>query len=148
MKYPLYLFVAFIGLSSCSKDLSPAEQFEQDTKLIEEYLQSNNKKAQKTPEGVYYIVEKEGSAEKPKLTSTVTVGYKGYYLDGVSFDSNTKTSYPLYGVVAGWQIGIPKFGKGGKGILLIPSAYGYGPKGNQSIGPNTVLIFDIEVFDF
>ena len=152
--------MAFIGLSSCSKDLSPAEQFEQDTKLIEEYLQSNNnfpnfcnqinqnKKAQKTPEGVYYIVEKEGSAEKPKLTSTVTVGYKGYYLDGVSFDSNTKTSFPLYGVVAGWQIGIPKFGKGGKGILLIPSAYGYGPKGNQSIGPNTVLIFDIEVFDF
>ena len=56
--------MAFIGLSSCSKDLSPAEQFEQDTKLIEEYLQSNNKKAQKTPEGVYYIVEKEGSAEK------------------------------------------------------------------------------------
>jgi FKBP-type peptidyl-prolyl cis-trans isomerase FkpA len=148
VKYPLYLIAVFVCLISCSKDLSPAEQFEEDTKLIEEYLLANNKKAQKTPEGVYYIVEKEGSAEKPKLTSTVTVGYKGYYLDGGTFDSNAKTSFPLYGVVAGWQIGIPKFGKGGKGVLLIPSAYGYGPKGNQNIGPNTVLIFDIEVFDF
>lgn len=147
MKKFCFLLIIVLGFGSCSKDLTPAEQFEQDTKLIDDYLKANNKTAQKTPEGIYYIIEKEGTALKPKLTNTVTVGYKGYFLDGVSFDSNAKTSFPLYGVIQGWQIGIPKFGKGGKGTLLIPSVYGYG-SGNQTGRANAVLIFDVEVFDF
>lgn len=147
MKYILVLLSTWIGLSSCSKELSPAEQFQEDTRLIEEYLKANNKTAQITPEGIYYIVEKEGSAEKPKLTSTVSVGYKGYFLDNMTFDSNAKTSFKLFNVIQGWQIGIPKFGRGGKGTLLIPSAFGYG-QGNQVGRTNAVLIFDVEVFDF
>lgn len=147
MKYYSILFLTIIGFISCSKELSPEEQFKEDTRLIEEYLKANNKSAQKTVEGIYYIIEKEGSAEKPKLTSTVTVGYKGYFLDNTSFDSSTKTSFPLFNVIQGWQIGIPKFGKGGKGTLLIPSVYGYGT--SSSVGrANAVLIFDVEVFEF
>jgi FKBP-type peptidyl-prolyl cis-trans isomerase FkpA len=145
----LFLFIFSLTLiSSCGKDeLSVAEQFDLDTKLIEEYLKVNNKKALKTPEGIYYIVEKEGTAEKPKLTSSVTVSYKGYFLDNVVFDSSNRAVFPLYSVVQGWQIGIPKFGKGGKGTILIPSAYGYGTK-ETSGRKSAVLVFDIEVFDF
>lgn len=148
MKYFFLIISILFIFSSCGKDeLSVAEQFDLDTKLIEEYLKANNKTALKTPEGIYYIVEKEGSAEKPKLTSTVTVSYKGYFLDNVIFDSSTRAVFPLYNVVQGWQIGIPKFGKGGKGTLLIPSAYGYGTR-ETSGRTSAVLVFDIEVFDF
>lgn len=148
MKYIILLIFAFTLLSSCGKDeLSVAEQFDVDTKLIEDYLKAKNKTALKTPDGIFYIVEKEGSAEKPKLTSSVSVSYKGYFLDGVVFDSSAKAVFPLYSVVQGWQIGIPKFGRGGKGTLLIPSVYGYGTK-ETSGRTSAVLIFDIEVFDF
>jgi FKBP-type peptidyl-prolyl cis-trans isomerase FkpA len=148
MKALLWSFGLFLFLTSCGKDeLTVEEQFDADIKLIEAYLTEKGLSAQKTPDGIYYIVDAEGSTEKPKITSTVTVSYVGYFLDGQAFDGSDKATFPLYAVIQGWQIGIPKFGKGGKGKLLIPSKYAYG---QNSVGGrnNAVLAFDIEVFDF
>ncbi len=134
--------------SSCGDDtLSIEEQLKVDTGLIEDYLKSKNLTAQKTSDGIYYIIQTEGSVEKPKITTEVTVTYKGYFLDGTVFDSATKAKFRLYDVIQGWQIGIPKFGRGGKGTLLIPSKYGYGSReiNGRSFA---VLAFDIEVVDF
>lgn len=142
------LLFSFLLLMSCGDDqLSVEEQFAEDTRLIEEYIKANNLIATKTPDGIYYVTTTEGSAEKPKITSSVTVTYKGYFLDGIVFDAAEKATFPLYSVIQGWQIGIPKFGKGGKGKLLIPSKYAYG---TQAIAgrSNAVLAFDIEVFNF
>jgi len=53
----------------------------------------------------------------------------------------------LTNVIQGWQEGIPLFSEGGSGILLIPSALGYG---NQSIGnipANSVLIFEVTLIN-
>jgi FKBP-type peptidyl-prolyl cis-trans isomerase FkpA len=148
MKALFWILGFAVLLSACGKDeLSVEEQFNADIKLIEAYLSEKGLTAQKTPDGVYYIIETEGTADKPKITSTVTVSYLGYFLDGQAFDGSDKATFPLYAVIQGWQIGIPKFGKGGKGKLLIPSKYAYG---QNSVGgrKNAVLIFDIEVFDF
>ena len=148
MKYFFILFVSFSLFSSCGDDeLSVEEQFAQDIKLIEDYIKSKNLTAQKTSDGIYYVTENEGSAEKPKITSEVTVTYRGYFLDGNTFDAATKAKFPLYSVIEGWQIGIPKFGRGGKGILLILSKYAYGSR-EISGRSFAVLAFDIEVFDF
>lgn len=134
-------------VTGCSKSTSTEDQFATDIKLIEDYISARGLNASKTPDGIYYVIEEPGSADKPKITSQVTVTYKGYFLDGVSFDVATKAKFPLYSVIQGWQIGIPKFGKGGKGILLIPSKYGYGtsPVGGRT---SAVLAFDIELIDF
>lgn len=148
MKYLFLVAFFFISLISCGDDtLSVEEQFSVDTGLIETYLKNNNLTAQKTIDGIYYIVETEGSIEKPKITSEVTVTYKGYFLDGNVFDSAVKAQFYLYSVIQGWQIGIPKFGKGGKGKLFIPSKYGYGA-GNIAGRNSAVLAFDVEVIDF
>ena len=67
--------------SSCGDDtLSIEEQLKVDTGLIEDYLKSKNLTAQKTSDGIYYIIQTEGSVEKPKITTEVTVTYKGYFL--------------------------------------------------------------------
>ena len=139
--------VGILGLVSCGKgDIDPQKQLDKDISIIEDYLQKNNLTAEKTVHGIYYIIEEEGGVEKPKVTNTVKVNYKGYFTDGVEFDSATKATFPLYNVIQGWQIGIPKFGKEGKGKLLIPSKYGYGP--SKVMGrENVVLIFDIELLD-
>lgn len=128
-------------------DLTEAEQFAVDTKLIEDYLIANNLTAEKTPDGVYYIIETEGSAEKPKITNTVVATYKGFFLDGVVFDSGSNVSFPLANVIQGWQKGIPKFGRGGKGKLLIPSKFAYGKSATPGRS-NAVLGFDVEVHNF
>ena len=56
-------------------------------------------------------------------------------------------TFPLSGVIQGWQEGIPLFKEGGSGILLIPSALGYGSQSVGSIPANSVLIFDINLID-
>lgn len=146
MRY-LVLFMVISMVMGCSKTASPEEQFATDIKLIEDYISAKGLNAAKTADGIYYVIQEPGTAEKPKITSEVTVTYKGYFLDGVSFDAATKAKFPLYSVIQGWQIGIPKFGKGGKGILLIPSKYGYG---TSAVGGRTsaVLAFDIDLVDF
>lgn len=148
MKHLLYLIVGILGLVSCGKsDIDPQKQLDIDIKIIEDYLQKNNLTAEKTVHGIYYIIEKEGGVEKPKVTNRVKVNYKGYTTDGVEFDSATNATFPLSNVIQGWQIGIPKFGIDGKGKLLIPSKYGYGPSRNVLNRANVVLIFDIELLD-
>ena len=148
MKHIFLLLISAFILGSCGDDeLSVEDQFALDTKLIEDYIKSKNLTAQKTIDGIYYVTENEGTVEKPKITSEVTVTYRGYFLDGGTFDSSVKAKFPLYSVIEGWQIGIPKFGRGGKGTLLIPSKYGYGSR-EISGRAFAVLAFDIEVFDF
>ncbi len=127
-------------------------QAAEDDKVLQEYFKKNNIKAKKTPEGVYYVIEKAGGA-KPNINSEVTVHYEGTLLDGTKFDSSydrgEQISFPLAGVVKGWQIGIPLIGKGGKGKLYIPSGLAYGPRGSGGkIPPNSCLIFKVELFDF
>ncbi len=127
------------------------EQKAKDDGIIKKYLADNNLDAERTDEGVYYIIEKPGGSTKPTLESKVTVHYNGTLLEnGKKFDSSydrgQPATFPLSGVVPGWQIGIPKFGKGGKGKLLIPSGLAYGPQGSPGgIPPNSCLIFDIEL---
>jgi len=143
----LSFFLLFFA--SCKKDtLNSEEQFNRDIKLIEDYLANNNLGAEKTVQGVYYIIEKPGNNEKPTILSTVRCDYKGYLLNGEVFDENKDIQFPLSQVIEGWQIGFPRFGEGGEGKLLIPSRYGYGSRGSGRIAPNTVLIFDIKLHDF
>jgi len=131
--------------------ITPEKQLAIDIEIIDNYLEDNNTEAQKTDSGIHYYFEEEGDGERPDKNSSVTVKYKGYFLDGTVFDQTTgddTATFPLSGVIQGWQEGIPLFKKGGKGTLLIPSALAYGTIGNSSIPPNTVLAFDIELVDF
>lgn len=130
------------------------EQGKIDQKLIKEYLTKNAlSKYGVTKSGVYYVIEKPGTAEKPTINSNVNCHYKGYLLDGTKFDSSydrgQPTQFPLSGVIQGWQEGIPTIGKGGKVKLLIPSGLAYGSRGaGNIIKPNSVLAFDVELIDF
>ena len=124
-----------------------------DVAIIKQYLDDNNLTAIESESGLHYVIEEEGIGNLyPNLNSQVKVVYKGYFTDGEVFDQSPATGveFSLRGVIAGWQEGIPKFKKSGKGKLLIPSRLGYG---TQSVGgiPNrecSVLVFDIELKDF
>ncbi len=127
-------------------------QAEKDDKIIVDYLKEKGIDAKRTEEGLYYTIEKEGNGEHPDISSNVTVNYEGQLLNGTVFDSSFKRgepiSFPLTGVVKGWQIGVPLLSKGGRGTLYIPSGMAYGSRGAGGvIPPNAVLIFDVELLD-
>ncbi len=136
--------------AACGND--DANQAATDEQLIQEYLSDNNLTAQITDEGIYYIIESEGSGTQAEFGNTVTVHYEGFLLDGTKFDSSIDRGVPstfsLNNVIAGWQLGIPLFKEGGRGTLIIPSIYAYG---NSSPSPdiprNSVLLFNIELID-
>ena len=147
-----FLFLSFsVLLVSCNKGLSPEEQLEEDVRIIKEYIALNNLEAEETESGLHYIIEKEGTGNYPSANDNVRVRYKGYLTDQTVFDQSDEEgiAFNLQGVIEGWTEGIPLFKEGGEGVLLIPSALGYGENGSGSgaIEPNTVLIFDVELLE-
>jgi len=153
MKNIIYtLIICTLGISACGNDDDGSgAQLEMDIQLITDYLDDNSLTAERTESGLHFIVSREGSGPNPTIQDEVTVRYRGYFLDGTEFDAtegNNTISFPLRDVIQGWQEGIPKFKAGGSGILLIPSALGYGTSGFLSVPPNTVLLFDIDLVSF
>lgn len=130
-----------------------AKQISVDDKLLQDYIKKNNLKAQKTASGIYYVINRKGNGKHATAADRVKVHYKGYKLNGETFDSSydrgEPIEFPLSGVIKGWTEGIPLFEEGGKGTLLIPSSLAYGPNAPQGgkIGPNEVLLFDVELLE-
>lgn len=140
----LILFTTLFG--SCSSNDEP--NFEPQTEAdILKYIEENGLNAEKSNTGLYYVIENEGSGEKPTSTSNVTVAYKGYFLNGTIFDKSNSSgvSFNLQQVIKGWTEGITYFKEGGNGILIIPSNLGYGNNGRGSIPGGAVLVFDINL---
>ncbi len=142
------VIIVLIGSFACEKRRIK-KQKEEDEKIIKDYISSHNLNATATGTGLYYVITSQGTGDKPTIASTVTVNYKGYLSDGKVFDQSSAAgaTFPLTGVIKGWQEGIPYFNKGGKGMLLIPSALGYGSQAKSSIPANSVLIFDVELLN-
>jgi len=125
---------------------------ETNLKAGEAFLAENKKKEGVTelPSGLQYKVIKEGAGEMPKATDTVSTHYKGTLIDGTEFDSSYKrgqpATFPVGGVIAGWTEALKLMKVGSKWQLFIPSKLGYKEQGaGEKIGPNAVLIFDIEL---
>jgi FKBP-type peptidyl-prolyl cis-trans isomerase FkpA len=151
MKSILLGFIAvvlFFGSFSCNKDEGCTEKTVQSEEgSILAYATANGITATRHSSGMYYEIITAGDASlKPTLSSTVTAKYAGKLLDGTTFDAPTSAvEFPLASVIAGWQLGLPLIGKGGKIKLIIPSSLAYGCTGRSSIPPYAVLYFDVEL---
>ncbi|MCL4156566.1 UNVERIFIED_CONTAM: hypothetical protein GTU68_002227 [Idotea baltica] len=125
---------------------------DQNQREIEAYLESNNLEAESTASGLHYIITNTGSGSHPSVNNTVFVYYKGYFLNGDTFDARLRPadpiSFSLGSVILGWQEGIPLLKRGGKATLLIPSHLAYGSTPRSGIPANSVLLFDVELVNY
>jgi FKBP-type peptidyl-prolyl cis-trans isomerase FkpA len=144
MKSYLYLILSILIFTSCDKEANFEPQTEAD---IIAYIEANDLNATRTNSGLFYVINKEGSGARPASNSNVTVAYRGYFLDGNTFDQSGDAgiSFGLNRVIPGWTEGIPLFKEGGEGLLLVPSNLGYGDRGSSSIPGGAVLVFDIKL---
>ena len=121
-------------------------------KAGEDFLAANRKKDGVTtlPSGLQYEIIKEGTGAKPGELNKVTCHYHGTLIDGTVFDSSVKrgepASFPLNMVIKGWTEGLQLMGTGSKWRFFIPPHLGYGDRQvGPSIGPNSTLIFEVEL---
>lgn len=136
--------------------LAKAEKEFGDNKLAgEKFLEENKTKpgVKTTESGLQYIVEKQGTGEKPSATSKVKVHYKGTLIDGTVFDSSIDRGKPAeFGVnqvIKGWTEGLQLMPVGSKYKFFIPQelAYGAFPRKGGPIKPFSTLIFEVELLD-
>jgi FKBP-type peptidyl-prolyl cis-trans isomerase len=139
----------------------------EEAKTIESYIAEKGLTAQKTENGLYYVIETEGTGDSTTAGTTMYVNYAGYLLNGTLFD----TSYPeiakannvfseerpyeplpvnvgMGQVIPGWDEGLMLLKKGSKAKFIIPSPLAYGENGAGELIPaNSILVFDVEVTD-
>lgn len=103
-----------------------------------------------TDSGLQIIDIEGGDGAAAEEGAVVTVHYTGWLEDGTVFDSTeggAPATFPLAGLIPGWQEGIPGMQAGGVRRLIIPPELAYGEEGRPSIPPNATLTFDIELVE-
>jgi FKBP-type peptidyl-prolyl cis-trans isomerase FklB len=102
-----------------------------------------------TASGLEYKVDRPGTGETPKLTDEATVNYRGTLLNGTEFDSSYKrgkpASFPIQGVIKGWQEALMLMKPGSKVELFIPPDLAYGLNSPPPIPPGSLLKFEVEL---
>jgi FKBP-type peptidyl-prolyl cis-trans isomerase FklB len=104
------------------------------------------------PEGIQYMVLREGTGANPSSSDTIRANYKGSLLDGKEFDNSFKRGQPftapLRSLIKGWQIALPKMKEGSHWRLWIPSDLAYGDRGAGSDIPGgATLVFEVELLN-
>lgn len=128
---------------------------EANTKAGEAFLAANKRKegVQVTPSGLQFRSLRAGKGASPKATDVVRVHYHGTLIDGTVFDSSVErkepAEFPVNGVIPGWVEALQKMKVGDKWQLTIPADLAYGEQGTRdgSIGPNSVLVFEVELLE-
>jgi peptidylprolyl isomerase len=122
-----------------------------DTDLAQ--INSKYPNAVRTPSGVRYIIQKEGTGVKPAAGKTVRVNYKGTLLSGKTFDGSEFHGGPfefqagIGRVIPGWDEMIMDMKTGEKRLVIIPPELAYGDRtvGNGVIPANSFLVFEMEL---
>lgn len=133
-----------------------------DDVVLNNYFNSKHITPVKTASGLYYSIQQEGTGPQAKPGDTVTMNYRGTFMDGTAFDSNLDSAFlhvqPLTfvlgagSVINGWEEGITYLKAGSKAFFYIPSQLAYGSQSRpgsaanpKGIPPNSILIFDVEL---
>ncbi|MDG1894880.1 MAG: FKBP-type peptidyl-prolyl cis-trans isomerase [Fuerstiella sp.] len=134
-----------------------AEKTKAGREIVKTFLDDNAKKkgVKQTKSGLQYLVLREGTGEKPTTKSTVSTHYRGKLINGNVFDESYKgvapteadrpVSFGVTQVIAGWTEALQLMKVGAKYRLFIPPELAYGERGQSSIPPNSLLIFEIEL---
>lgn len=160
------------GIAAIMKDLKPAltaeeieaafNGFQAETaqgakEAAKKFLiaNANKENVRKTKTGLQYMVLREGTGKTPTIEDRVSAHYRGKLISGKVFDGSyegdaptadeTPVPFGVSEVIAGWTEALQLMKVGGKYRLFIPPELAYGEQAPPVIGPNQLLIFDIEL---
>ena len=149
-KVALILSLALVGLTGCSEI---GDNMSSNT-LVQVTANAGEAPTITAPSGdapTTLIVEDVivGSGAEVVATSTLTLHYTlmkwsdGSILES-SWSSGTPSTFQLSGLIQGWQQGLPGAKVGGRRLLVIPPALGYGAMAGHPLEKDT-LIFAVDI---
>jgi FKBP-type peptidyl-prolyl cis-trans isomerase len=100
------------------------------------------------PSGLQYKILRAGKGKKPTEASTVMCRYKGTLTDGTSVDKTDDkkpSALRVAGFLPGLKEAVTLMSPGSKWEVVVPPQLAYGSQGNRGIGPNAVLVYQIEI---
>jgi len=130
-----------------------SEKADANKEIGKKFLAANGKRkgVVTLADGLQYEVLRAGTDTiKPTLSDKVKCHYHGTLIDGTVFDSSVDrgepVTFPLNGVIKGWQEAVQLMTVGSKWKLYLPSDLAYGDNAQgPKIGPGSTLIFEVEL---
>ncbi len=130
-----------------------AKKGEENLELGRKYMEANGKRPEvtTTDSGLQYEIITPGGNEKYDAAihgdaPTAEVMYKGTLVDGTVFDqSQQPVKFNIRQVIPGFTEALKLMPVGAKWRVTIPANLAYGANGPGSIGPNSTLIFEMEL---
>ncbi len=144
------LFVVFglITLSACDTNNADPEINDPPFQVVADSDYTE------TATGLKYFDLVVGTGAVATVGDTLSVEYTGWLVNGLIFDTSVYQPRPPFPVIIGtssliqgWTEGLQGMQEGGQRQLVIPPSLGYGTRGQGSIPPNAVLIFEVEVVE-
>lgn len=128
---------------------NPVNLAHKEENEIIDHIISTGLAFQRTASGLYYHIIKEGEGPNYTYGGECTAHYKGYFLDGKTFDSSYQRQEPLNFRIgqmnAAWNEILQNVNPGTHLQLIAPSRMAYGERGFPGyVPPNTIIAFDIE----
>lgn len=121
--------------------------------MAEAFLAENTKNPEitTTASGLQYQVITQGTGPLPKVEDTVKVDYLITFLDGSTGDNSYSRGepsvFPLGSLIPGFVEGVSLMPVGSYYRFFLHPALAYGEAGNESIPPNSLLVFDVELHE-
>ena len=124
-----------------------------EKKFLEKFLADSNITASAIANGMYYFQIRKGKGYSPDSGRVALLNYRGYFLNGRSFDSNYETQPFEYVIgaeeqlIKGLEIGVRRMHEGEKAKFIIPSHLAFGSSGSSTgiIPPFTTVIYEVEL---
>lgn len=131
-------------------EMAKAEMSDSNKQQGEAFLAANRAKPGviSLASGVQYKILRAGQGRMPTEASVVVCRYRGALIDGTEFDkSEAKKSAALSvaGFLPGLKEAVKLMSAGAKWQIVIPPQLAYGALGDRGVGPNAVLIYDMEI---
>jgi FKBP-type peptidyl-prolyl cis-trans isomerase FklB len=145
-------FAAFQAETKQKQDQARAKFAEENKKAGEAFLAQNKTKEGvfTLPSGLQYKILKAGNGKKATDGDTVVCHYRGATVNGAEFGNSRRGSKPatirLAKAIPGWKEALKLMPVGSQWQLVIPPQLAFGARGaGRTIGPNSTLIFEIEL---
>lgn len=145
--------MAFQAQRQVAQEEARQQQAQRNAADGQAFLEQNRKRrgVKVLPSGLQYEVIRKGTGTSPSQDDLVSAHYRGTLPDGTVFDASEAepVTFALSQVIKGWQEGVGRMNRGAKYRLYVPSDLAYGEQGaGDVIGPNQVLVFEVELVDF
>lgn len=143
----LFLIASILLILSACKTYSDND-IEGFDKKIQAYIKKNKLDLAVSPSGLYFKITEEGSGRLIQYTDSVSISYKGKLFNGRIFDyTKEPLTFAVKGLISGWKETLLSCKQGSEVVMILPPQLGYGNHELDDIPQNSILYFEMKVWD-